>query len=98
MPIEYILQTNNYSRNNGHLPISLRRAVITLLHKKGKNPEKIKIWRSILLITVDFKILTKCIANRIFPLLPSIVHEDQTGFIEGRFIGENIRLIDSFFI
>ena len=89
-----ILQTYNYSRNNGHLPISLRRAVITLLHKKGKNPEEIKNWRPISLLTVDYKILTKCIANRIFPLLPSIINEDQTGFIKGRFIGENIRLID----
>ena len=27
------------------------------------------------------------------PLLPNLVHTDQTGFIKGRYIGENIRLI-----
>ena len=29
------------------------------------------------------------------PLLPDLINYDQTGFIRGRFIGENIRLIDS---
>ena len=27
-------------------------------------------------------------------MLPQIIHTDQTGFIKGRYIGENIRLID----
>ena len=27
------------------------------------------------------------------PFLPNLVHTDQTGFIKGRYIGENIRLI-----
>ena len=28
-------------------------------------------------------------------VIPKIINYDQTGFIKGRFIGENIRLIDS---
>ena len=27
-------------------------------------------------------------------MLPQIIHTDQTGFIKGRYIGENIRIID----
>jgi len=27
-------------------------------------------------------------------MLPQIIHTDQTSFIKGRYIGENIRLID----
>ena len=31
------------------------------------------------------------IANE--PTLPNLIHSDQTGFVKGRYIGENIRLI-----
>ena len=30
---------------------------------------------------------------RITKVLPSLIHQDQTGYIKGRFIGQNIRLI-----
>ena len=45
------------------------------------------------MLNVDCKIATKEIAKRIEPLLPNLVHTDQTGFIKGRYIGKNIRLI-----
>ena len=50
-------------------------------------------WRPVALLNVDCKIATKAIANRMEPLLPNLVHTDQTGFIKGQYIGENIRLI-----
>ena len=33
----------------------------------------------------------KCIALRIKRVLPGIVHPDQTGFLHGQYIGDNIR-------
>ena len=50
-------------------------------------------WRPISLLNVDYKIATKTVAARIAKVLPSLIHEDQTGYIKGRFIGQNIRLI-----
>ena len=53
----------------------------------------LKHWRPITL-NVDYKIAPKAIAKRIQPMLPQIIHADQTGFNKGRYIGENIRLVD----
>jgi hypothetical protein len=50
--------------------------------------------RPISLLNVDYKILTKALAQRLCTVLPHIIHEDQTGYIKGRFIGCNIRLIE----
>ena len=38
----------------------------------------------------DYKLATKAIAKRLCEVLPSIINQDQTGFIKGRYIGENI--------
>ena len=42
----------------------------------------------------DYKIAAKAIANRLQNVLSKLIDSDQTGFLKGRFIGENIRLID----
>ena len=46
------------------------------------------------LLNVDYKILVKCIAKRIEPFLPKLIHSDQTGFMKDRFIGQNVRLLN----
>ena len=45
------------------------------------------------LLNCDYKLATKAVANRL--VLPKLIDNDQTGFLKGRFIGENTRLIDS---
>jgi hypothetical protein len=42
---------------------------------------------------IDFKLMTKCLAFRLKKVLPNIIHSDQTGFMRGRYIGDNIRNI-----
>ena len=44
-------------------------------------------------MNTGYKIVTKCIASRLKQVLPSIVHLDQTGYLKGRYIGVNIRLL-----
>ena len=45
------------------------------------------------MLSVIYKILSAALANRIKPYLPNLVSETQCGFVLGRFIGDNTRLI-----
>ena len=53
----------------------------------------LKNWRPLSLLDTVYKIASGTIANRIKLVLNNLIDKDQTGFIKGRYIGENIRLI-----
>ena len=78
----------------GELSISQRRGVITLITKEDSNLLDLQNWRPITLLNIDYKIASKTLGKRIENVLPKLVHSDQTGFMKGRYIGENIRLIN----
>ena len=61
--------------------------------KKRKNKLYLENWRPISLLNIDYKIITKTIASRISNVLPFLIHDDQTGYVKARYIGQNIRLI-----
>ena len=89
----YYVNSLNYSFQNGDLTDLQKQSVITLLPKTDKDTCFLKNWRPISLLNVDYKIATKAIANRIKKVITNIVSNAQTGFIKGRYIGENIRLL-----
>ena len=89
-----LVETLNACKERGYLSQSQRRGVITLLEKKGKDSTKIKNWRPVSLMNIDYKILTKSLAKRIEKCLPSIINNDQSGFLKGRYIGEGIRFVE----
>ena len=75
------------------LTASQKQAVITLIAKPGKDVRQLKAWRPISLLNVDYKILSKILATRLNKVLPSLIGEEQSAFVRGRYIGEPIRLI-----
>ena len=75
------------------LPTSFTTSITTLLPKKQKDRRLVENLRPISLLSVTYKILAKALATRIAKIASSVVHPDQTGFIKGRYIGENVRLI-----
>ena len=87
-----IVNSFNCSYQFGQLTSSQRQAVITLIDKK-KDRLLLKNWRPISLLNVDYKLLSKTLANRLTPILSTIIHPNQTGFMKGRNIGENIRIL-----
>ena len=88
-----LLDVLQFGLNNGQLAYSQYLAVIILLYKKGSRSD-IRNWRPISLLDVDYKLLSKTLAERLRNVLPEIIHFDQRGCVPGRFIGENIRLLD----
>ena len=74
------------------LSYSQRTSVLSLLFKKN-DPTSLDNYRPISLLNVDLKILSHVLAQRLKPLLPKLINEDQTGYIKNRFIGFNLRQI-----
>ena len=89
-----LVNSFNTAYNEGELSISQRRGVITLVPKEDSCLSDLSNWRPITLLNLDYKITSKVIANRIERFLPRLIHPDQTGFVKGRYIGQNIRLIN----
>ena len=89
-----MLASFHFAFQTGSLSISQRRGVIALIPKKDKDKSLLENLRPISLLNLDYKILTKIIsAKRIEKVWPKIINPNQTGYVKGRFIGENIRVI-----
>ena len=60
----YLLASLNSSFSKGHLSISQRRGLITLIPKKNKPQQYLKNWMPISLLNCDYKIAAKAVATR----------------------------------
>ena len=91
-----VVNALNDAYQKGEMSSSQKRAIITLLYKKD-DPELLKNWRPISLLNTDYKVAAFVIANRLQGVLSKVICKDQTGYVRGRFIGSNIRLIEDIF-
>ena len=66
--------------------------VVTLYKKKG-DPLSPGNYRPITLLNTDYKLFAKVFANRLIPALDPLVNQEQTAFLPGRYIGNNVRLL-----
>ena len=89
----FIIRSINYSYDFGELSTTQKEGIITCLPKGDKPKEYLKNWRPISLLNNVYKLASAVIASRIKTVLPHIINRDQTGFISGRYIGENIKML-----
>ena len=88
-----VVASINCSFEKRQMSICQNRGIITLVPKKDKPTNLLGNLRPTSLLNTDYKIATKAIAKRVEAVLPNVINANQTGYIKGRFIGENVRLI-----
>jgi hypothetical protein len=67
----------------------LNATMITLIPKENES-RTLDFYRTIELCNVLYNIISKVIANRLNPLLSTLISQEQAGFVEGRKLMDNI--------
>ncbi|XP_056848880.1 uncharacterized protein LOC108820129 [Raphanus sativus] len=75
----------------GFLPKGINSTILALVPKKMDSLE-MRDFRPIACCNVLYKVISKIIANRLRLILPRLVSENQTAFIKGRLLLENVLL------
>lgn len=85
------LATLNDAVRRGALPTSMRKAIIVVLPKPGKDPLLPDSYRPISLLHMNINILARVLATRLAKVVPGLIHLDQSGFIPVQSMALNIR-------
>ena len=72
----------------GKMPANINHTAIVLIPKVDQ-PMTLKEFRPISLCKVLYKVIAKCLANRLRPILGEIISINQSAFVPGRLITDN---------
>ncbi len=72
---------------------TMKQGVIILIPKPGKDPKILDNLRPITLLNNDYKLLAHIYSNRLKSGLSQIISNTQSGFMRGRSIHNNLRLV-----
>ena len=72
------------------LPDSMKTAIISMIPKKDPNDTGIAKWGPISLLCIDYKVITKVLANRLLPTLDEVIPIEQSAAVPNRTIYNNL--------
>jgi hypothetical protein len=87
-----VIQAVKQFFSDGIMPPGINETAIVLI-PKGNNPEELKDFRPISLCNVIFKVISKCLVNRLRPILGEIISPEQSAFVPGRMIIDNAVIV-----
>ena len=90
---DYFVKMANTCFKRGILSKTPRLGIITLICKDPEKACDLKFWRPISLLCLDYKIISKCLTNRVKKVIWNLIHIDQTAAVVGRSIQYNIHLL-----
>ncbi len=90
---ELLFYAMNECFTNKTLTPTMKQGLITLLPKPSKDKKYLENLRPIALLNVDYKLFAHIFANRLKDGMSQIISETQSGFLKGRSIHNNIRLV-----
>ena len=76
----------------GDVPVGFLDGVVIVIYKSGPKVQASN-YRPITLLNTDYRVLAKVLAYRLRRVQQSLIQPEQTAFLPGRHIGENIMLI-----
>lgn len=80
---QWLQKIMNNILENGDLPKAWEEATISMIPKDDKDSPKVRNFRPISLLNVDYKIFMKIISERLKKILNHHIGEDQVGFLPG---------------
>ena len=69
---------------------NMEQSNMVLIYKEKREREDMANYRPLQMLNTDYKIVAKAMANRLQGVMQHVIHPDQTGFIKGRNIKDNI--------
>ena len=85
-----LLNSINFSLEIGSFHRDQKITLISLLLKKGKDPQECSSYRPLSILNCDFKLYAKVLSRRMDSCIASLIHPDQTGFVKGHVAADNI--------
>lgn len=76
---------------SGTIPPSWQQARLIMLPKPGQNLLETKAFCPISVLNQDYRLFASVLSARLNRFIAQYINDDQTGFIPGRDIGDNIR-------
>lgn len=73
----------------GHVEEFFTKTLIVLIPKVS-GPKDVSHFRSISLCTIAYKVLMKVLVNRLKPVMPNLIVDNQKSFVEGHHIMDNV--------